>query len=88
MLAYCAFLAAVVYVIYSVMFLLLSKYPRIGRQFSVVFPEQGTGILEADGLSILCLLAFVANITLCVLAYRFFYDPSGTINPSTTGVFG
>jgi hypothetical protein len=88
MLICCVFLAAVVYVIYSIMFLLFSKYPRIGRQLSVVFPEQGTGILEGDGLAILGLLAFVANITLCVVAYRFFYDPSGTINPSTTGVFG
>jgi hypothetical protein len=34
------------------------------------------------------LLYYFANLMVCVMGYRFFYDPVGTENPGWTGVFG
>jgi hypothetical protein len=43
---------------------------------------------EAGKKSRLFLLYGLANLLLCVLGYRYFYDPKGTENPGWTAVFG
>ena len=67
-----------------------SRHLRLAETFLVAFPEGREEILKVDGMAVLCFMNFILHVTAFFMLYGFsgWYNPSGTVNPGWTGVFG
>jgi hypothetical protein len=64
------------------------KFLMLGKNILIAYPDAQGGAPKIDRGVILSLIFFLTTILACLLWYGCVYDPSGTSNPSWTGVFG
>jgi hypothetical protein len=64
------------------------QFILLGKNLLVTYLDAQGGVPRIDQGAVLSLIFFLATILACVLWYGCVYDPSGTSNPSWTGVFG
>jgi hypothetical protein len=72
----------------SITKLVAQKHRNVVRNLMLVIPQNNEDVLEIEEDAVLFLGIFFSNLMHCLLGYRFLYDPSGTVNPGWTGVFG
>jgi hypothetical protein len=67
-----------------------SEHLGLAETFLVAFRERDGESLKVDRVAIWCLGCFVIHLAACFMLYGYsgMYNPSGTVNPGWTGVFG
>lgn len=88
-----AYLAAAVYLGYRGMNGLCRRWPRIGEVLLVTRKGDqdsngGNTARSVDILAWFALCFWFTNLVVSVLWYAFVYDPTATLNPNWTEVFG
>ena len=64
------------------------KHHNVVRNLMLVVPQSDEDVFEIDEAAANLFGMFLLNFLYYFLAYKFLYDPSGTVNPGWTGVFG
>jgi hypothetical protein len=59
-------------------------FPAVGDSLMLISLNDG----RADSAGLCYFIGFSYTMALCTLWYAFKYDPTGTVNPDWTGVFG
>lgn len=70
---------------------IFSTYSSLEKSLLLPFPATGrehSQVLRIESMAVLLFLIFGVNFYLCFVGYCFWYNPTGTLNPVWTEVFG
>lgn len=78
------------FALYTILGVLCSEYRTVAENLMLtsIDEDQSHPPNETDRDGRLVLVSFLYTVVFCMLWYAFRYDPTGTVNPKWTGVFG
>jgi hypothetical protein len=86
---YCLHVFPTGYYYFTILAYLCEKYPVIGENLLLrAHHSEGQGRSEFDKTAAGMMYFFLLNLVTCVRGYTYAYDPSGTVNPGWTTIFG
>ncbi|PVH77877.1 hypothetical protein DL98DRAFT_534464 [Cadophora sp. DSE1049] len=88
----CVFAVIVMVVLLGLLFwglyTFFSRHLWLGTNLLLTARDEYSNILDVQVTALTMLIFCMVNFCLCVYGYGWYYDPTGTLNPGWTGVFG